>query len=110
MKNLFTLTPSAVDQVKTLIKNRSKTPAGIRVNVQTKGCSGLSYSIEYADLAHHEDEIVEQDGVTVMIAPQATLFVAGTVMDFVSDKFQSGFVFKNPNEKGKCGCGKSFFV
>ncbi|HJR20829.1 MAG TPA: iron-sulfur cluster assembly accessory protein, partial [Dongiaceae bacterium] len=56
------------------------------------------------------DEVVQQDGVTVLIDPKATMFVLGTEMDYVEEKLQSGFVFKNPNEKGRCGCGESFHV
>ncbi len=110
MKALFTLTPSAVSQIKNLLEKRNKPSVGIRVNVKTKGCSGLAYNIEYADHKNPEDDCVEQEGLLILIAPEAVLFVVGTEMDFIEDKFQSGFIFKNPNEKGKCGCGKSFYV
>ena len=56
------------------------------------------------------DELVEQHGVTILIDPKATLFILGTEMDYVEEKIQSGFVFRNPNEKGRCGCGESFHV
>ena len=66
--------------------------------------------LEYADKKEPMDELVEQHGVTVLIDPKATLFILGTQMDYVEEKLQSGFVFRNPNEKGRCGCGESFHV
>jgi iron-sulfur cluster assembly protein len=54
--------------------------------------------------------VVEANGVTILIDPKATMFIIGTEMDFVEDKLQSGFTFRNPNEKGRCGCGESFHV
>lgn len=107
---LMTLTDAAAERIKQLMANRGKTAAGIRLGVRAKGCSGLSYTLEYADEKEAQDEIVEDKGVTVFIDPKATLFVIGTQMDYVDDTIQSGFVFTNPNEKGRCGCGESFHV
>ncbi len=76
----------------------------------SRGCSGLSYTLEYADEKGKFDEIVEDKGVTVLIDPKAVMFILGTEMDFVEDKLQNGFTFSNPNEKGRCGCGESFHV
>jgi iron-sulfur cluster assembly protein len=104
------LTPAAVERVKALLDKRGKPSAGIRIGVKTKGCSGLSYTLEFADSKGAMDEVVEQDGVTVLIDPKASLFILGTEMDYVEEKLQSGFVFRNPNEKGRCGCGESFHV
>jgi iron-sulfur cluster assembly protein len=104
------LTPAAVARVQALLGKRGKPSAGIRIGVKTKGCSGLSYTLEFADEKGPMDEVVQQDGVTVLIDPKATMFVLGTEMDYVEEKLQSGFVFKNPNEKGRCGCGESFHV
>jgi iron-sulfur cluster assembly protein len=106
----MTLTPAAVGRVRELLGQRGKPAAGIRIGVRSKGCSGLSYTLEYADEKRPGDEAVEQDGVTVLIDAKASLFVFGTEMDFVEEKLQSGFVFRNPNEKGRCGCGESFHV
>jgi iron-sulfur cluster assembly protein len=106
----MTLTAPAVERVKALLEKRGKPSAGIRIGVRTKGCSGLSYTLEYADAKGPADEVVEQDGVTVLIDPKASMFIFGTEMDFVEEKLQTGFVFRNPNEKGRCGCGESFHV
>jgi len=106
----ITVTPAAAARVQELLTKRGKPSVGIRIGVRSKGCSGLSYTIEYADERGVGDESVEQDGVTILIDPKASLFIFGTEMDFVEEKMQSGFVFRNPNEKGRCGCGESFHV
>lgn len=100
----------AADKIKGLLAQRAKPSQGIRVAIKTRGCSGLSYDIEYADEVGKYDEIVEDKGVRVMIDPKAIMFLIGSVMDYEEDKFKSGFVFRNPNEKGRCGCGESFHV
>lgn len=107
---VMTVTPQAVERVKALIDGRGKPTAGIRIGVRTKGCSGLSYTLEFADKQEPMDEIVEAEGVKLLIDPKASLFLIGTVMDYEEEKLKSGFVFKNPNEKGRCGCGESFHV
>ncbi|SEH48794.1 HesB/IscA family protein [Magnetospirillum fulvum] len=106
----LTITDAAALRVQALLDKRGKPSAGIRIGVRSKGCSGLSYTLEFADERTPYDEIVEHNGVTVLIDPKATMFILGTEMDFVEDKMQSGFVFRNPNEKGRCGCGESFHV
>lgn len=106
----LTLTDAAFERVKALLAQRGKPSVGIRISIRTKGCSGLSYSLEYADEKDPLDEVMEKEGITILIDPKALLFILGTEMDYVEEKMQSGFVFSNPNEKGKCGCGKSFHV
>ena len=106
----MTITDAAAERVKALLAKRGKPSVGIRIGVRSKGCSGMSYTLEYADEKSAFDEVLEDKGVTVLIDPKATMFILGTEMDFVEDKMQSGFVFKNPNEKGRCGCGESFHV
>jgi iron-sulfur cluster assembly protein len=107
---VMSVTPAAAGHVKTLIEKRGKETAGIRIGVRTKGCSGLSYTLEYADKQEPMDEVVEAEGVKLLIDPKASLFLIGTVMDYEEEKLKSGFVFRNPNEKGRCGCGESFHV
>ena len=109
-RQAMTLTDEAARRVKALLDKRGKPSAGIRIGVRTKGCSGLSYTLEYADECGKFDEVVEDKGVTLLIDPKAAMFILGTEMDYVEDKLQSGFVFRNPNEKGRCGCGESFHV
>ncbi len=106
----LTMTDAAVERVKSLLEGRGKPSAGIRIGVRARGCSGLSYTLEFADVRNPMDEVIERDGVTVLIDPKASLFILGSEMDFQQDKLQSGFVFRNPNEKGRCGCGESFHV
>ena len=106
----MTVTASAADRIRALLAKRGKPSLGIRVGVRSRGCSGLTYTLEYADEKGKFDEIVEDQGVTILIDPKATMFILGTEMDFVEDKLQSGFTFRNPNEKGRCGCGESFHV
>ena len=107
---LMTVTPAAAERVKALISGREKPTAGIRIGVRSKGCSGLSYTLEFADSQQPMDEIVETEGVKLMVDPKASLFLIGTEMDYEEEKLKSGFVFRNPNEKGRCGCGESFHV
>ena len=106
----ITLTERAVTRVRALIDQRAQPAAGIRIGVKSKGCSGLTYSVEYADERGKFDEVIEAAGVRIFIDPTAIMFVIGSEMDYVEDKLQSGFVFRNPNEKGRCGCGESFHV
>ena len=107
---VMTVTPLAAERVKALIEGRGKPTAGIRIGVRSKGCSGMSYTLDFADAQQPMDEVVETGGVKLLIDPKASLFLIGTQMDYVEEKLKSGFVFNNPNEKGRCGCGESFHV
>jgi iron-sulfur cluster assembly protein len=104
------LTDAAAERVKALLAKRGKPSVGVRVGIRTKGCSGLSYTIEYADEKGKFDEVVADKGVTVLIDPKAVMFLIGTKMDYVEEKMKAGFTFVNPNEKARCGCGESFHV
>src|SRR5246127_2518303 len=110
LRQAMTVTDAAASRIHALLEKRGKPSLGIRVGVRSRGCSGLTYTLEYADEKGKFDEIVEDKGVTILIDPKATMFILGTEMDFVEDKLQSGFTFRNPNEKGRCGCGESFHV
>jgi len=109
-KDLFTLTESAAARVQEILDSREKPAKGIRIGVKSRGCSGYTYTLEFADEKQERDEVVTSKDVTIFVDPKAILFIIGTVMDFVDEKVQSGFVFRNPNEKGRCGCGESFHV
>ena len=104
------ITEHAAQKVQELLKNRQKPSVGIRIGIKSRGCSGLSYVLEYADTLNPLDEVIEVHGVTVLIDPKAVMFLIGTEMGYEETDLQSGFVFKNPNEKGRCGCGESFHV
>ncbi|XP_065717498.2 iron-sulfur cluster assembly 1 homolog, mitochondrial [Patagioenas fasciata] len=105
----LTLTPSAVQKIKELLKDKPE-HVGVKVGVRTRGCNGLSYTLEYTKSKGDSDEEVVQDGVRVFIEKKAQLTLLGTEMDYVEDKLSSEFVFNNPNIKGTCGCGESFNI
>ena len=107
---MITITHSAVSQIRKMITSRSNTPLGIKLGINTKGCSGMSYTLEYVDKVDDNDEVFEFDNVKIFVDPKASLFLIGTQMDYVEGELESGFKFVNPNEKGRCGCGESFHV
>lgn len=109
-RQLITLTDAAAEHVKALMGRSDQPVAGLRVSVSTKGCSGLSYVFEYADEKRPFEEEVEYEGARVFIDPMATMFLVGAEMDYEDGALRSGFTFKNPNEKSRCGCGESFSV
>ncbi len=82
----------------------------LRISVGTKGCSGLSYTMDWVPAPGPGDEVVTDKGLTVLIDRKASLFLIGTEMDYEVTSLTSGFTFNNPNEKGRCGCGESFHV
>lgn len=106
----ITLTDRAAERVKALMAQADKPVIGVRLGVKTQGCSGLSYRMEYAEDKKPLEDVVEDKGVTVLIEPTASMFLLGTEMDWVEDAIGSKFVFNNPNEVDRCGCGESFRV
>jgi iron-sulfur cluster assembly protein len=106
----LTLTDAAAERVKALLATRDEPALGLRIGVNPKGCAGQSYSIDFAEKAEGMDEVVNTKGVTVVIDAKAIMYLIGTELDYVEDKMSSSFVFRNPNEKGRCGCGESFHV
>ncbi|KAK8094337.1 hypothetical protein PG997_001022 [Apiospora hydei] len=107
-KAAMKLTPTAVAQLRNLVEGPE--PKLIRVGVRNRGCSGLAYHLEYVDKPAAFDEAVEQDGVKVLIDSKALFSIIGSEMDWVEDKLNERFVFRNPNIKEECGCGESFMV
>ncbi|KAF8863620.1 iron sulfur assembly protein [Acephala macrosclerotiorum] len=107
-KAAMSLTPGAVKQLKELLNQPS--PKLIKVGVKNRGCSGLAYNLEFVEKPGAFDETVEQDGVKVLIDSKALFSIIGSEMDWVEDKLNQRFVFKNPNIKEQCGCGESFMV
>ncbi len=108
--SVITLTDAAAERARHLMAETDKPRMGLRVGVKSRGCSGLSYFVEYAEDQKKSEEVVEDKGVRIFIEPTATMFLLGSEMDYVEDTFHTGFVFNNPNEKGRCGCGESFNV
>ncbi len=109
-QQVLSLTPAAVGRVRHLVETRGAGAAGIRVGVRTAGCSGLTYTIDFAKEIAPGEEVIEADGVKVVIDPKAAMYLIGTEMDFVEDPLGASFKFNNPNEAGRCGCGESFTV
>ncbi|PGG98341.1 hypothetical protein AJ79_08908 [Helicocarpus griseus UAMH5409] len=107
-KAAMTITPEAVVHLRQLTDQPD--PKMIRVGVKNRGCSGLAYNLEYVDKAAPFDEVVEQDGVKILIDSKALFSIIGSEMDWQEDKLASRFVFRNPNIKDQCGCGESFMV
>ncbi len=109
-QQVLTLTQSAADQVKSLIAQapEGEPVVGLRIGVQSGGCSGMSYFMEYASGQNPMEEVVEDKGVKIFVDQRAMLYLIGTEMDYADGQFESGFTFRNPNETGRCGCGKSF--
>ena len=107
---MITVTSNAIDHIKEMISSRDKNTLGVKGGISTKGCSGLSYTMQFVDRIDSNDEILTFDDVKIFIDKKASLFLIGTKMDYVKGELESGFKFINPNEKGRCGCGESFHV
>ncbi len=109
-KPIVTLTDKAVAHVKKLMERADNDIIGLRVGIKTAGCSGLQYVVEFASEKKPFEDVITQDGATILIDPSAVMFLIGSEMDWVEEKFSSQFVFNNPNETARCGCGESFTV
>ena len=111
MKDIISLSDSAVDQIKKILSSAPSQTNGILVGVDKTGCSGYAYKIDYATKDNSKNyELIETKGVKVFVDPKAIMFLVGSEMDYSSDKIASRFVFNNPNEKSSCGCGESFNI
>lgn len=106
---LMSLSEVAADRLSKLYAGAQKGML-LRIDVNTKGCSGMSYRMEWVAEPGPGDESVTDRGLTVLVDRKASLFLIGTMMDYESKDLSSGFTFVNPNEKGRCGCGESFHV
>ena len=109
-KQIITLSDNAAERIKEIMSSADDNSVGVRVGVKSGGCAGMSYVMEYTKEANPNDEIIEEKGVRVFIDPSAVMYLLGTEMDYKKEEFSSSFVFKNPNETERCGCGESFKI
>ena len=100
-----TMTPAAAQAISRLMQKGGT--KGLRIGVKKGGCAGMEYTMDYVDQVDPNDEVVEQDGARVMIAPMAQMFLFGTEIDYETSLLESGFKFRNPNVVDACGCGES---
>ena len=104
---VMTLTEAAANRVKAIVDNAAGAARGIRVGVKKGGCAGMEYAIDLVTEPNPKDDLIERDGASVWIAPDAVLYLLGTEMDFEVTTLRSGFTFHNPNQTSACGCGES---
>tara|TARA_B100000212_G_scaffold223941_1_gene169960 strand:- start:162 stop:497 length:336 start_codon:yes stop_codon:yes gene_type:complete len=109
-EQVIKLSDNAAERIKDIMSKAKKTAIGVRVGVKSGGCAGMSYIMEYANEIKPNEEVIEEKGVKVLIDPKAIMYLLGTEMDYKQEKFSSQFIFKNPNETERCGCGESFKV
>ena len=104
-KSPVTLTPTAVRQIRRLMEREGA--KGLRIGVKKGGCAGMEYTMETAQDVQAHEEVIEQDGARVIIAPMAQMFLFGTEIDYETSLLESAFRFRNPNVTDACGCGES---
>ncbi len=105
---IVTLTETAADRVKAIIAAGQK--PYLRVGVVNGGCAGMEYLLEYADAPDALDELVEDQGVQILVKADAILFLLGSTIDYETTRLASRFVFRNPNQTDACGCGESVTI
>jgi|TARA_B110001452_G_C14903703_1_gene315877 iron-sulfur cluster assembly protein len=109
-EQIIKLSENAAVRIKEIMSSADSNAIAVRVGVKSGGCAGLSYVMEYAEDIKPNEEIIDQKGVKVLIDPKAIMYLLGTEMDYKKEKFSSQFIFKNPNETERCGCGESFKI
>ena len=110
MKQIITLSDKAAERIKQIMSAAKDGSIGVRIGVKSGGCAGMSYIMEYINKPNPNDEIIEDKGVKVFIDSAAVMYLLGTEMEYKKEDFSSNFVFKNPNETERCGCGESFKI
>ena len=110
MSKILTLSTNAAERIKEIMSSADNKTIGVRVGVKSGGCAGMSYIMEYAEDIKPNEEIVEEKGVKVLIDPKAIMYLLGTEMHYKKEELSSTFVFKNPDETERCGCGESFTI
>ena len=109
-EQVIKLSDNAANRIKEIMSKAESSAIGVRVGVKSGGCAGMSYIMEYAKEAKKNEEVIEDKGVKVFIDSAAVMYLLGTEMDYKKEDFSSTFVFNNPNETERCGCGESFKV
>tara|TARA_B100000965_G_scaffold358742_1_gene338340 strand:+ start:297 stop:632 length:336 start_codon:yes stop_codon:yes gene_type:complete len=109
-KKIISLSENAAKRITEIMSSAEKNSLGVRVGVKSGGCAGMSYVMEYTKKINPNDEVIEDKGVKVFIDSAAVMYLLGTEMDYKKDDFSSSFIFKNPNETERCGCGESFKI
>lgn len=104
---VLNVTEAAAARIRDIVTHAEKPALGVRVSISKGGCAGMSYQMDLAHEIARGDEVVDTNGVKVLIDPKAILYLLGSEMDFVVDKLSARFVFRNPNEVSSCGCGES---
>ncbi|NVO23543.1 iron-sulfur cluster assembly accessory protein [Donghicola sp. C2-DW-16] len=104
-KQAVTISDTAAKQIRKLMERDGS--EGLRIGIKKGGCAGMEYTMEYVTTVDPNDEVVEQDGARVLIAPMAQMFLFGTMIDYETSLLESGFKFRNPNVVDACGCGES---
>ena len=107
---IIKLSDNAAIRIKEIMSSSHKDTIGVRIGVKAGGCAGMSYIMEYAKDSNPNDEVIEDKGVKVFVDAGAIMYLLGTEMDYKKEEFSSSFVFKNPNETERCGCGESFKI
>ena len=107
---VVSLTAAAAERVRDIISRSEKPIVGLRVGIKNGGCAGQEYVLGYAEAIDPLDEVVSDQGVTVLVEPSAVLFLLGTVIDYEVTRLSSKFVFRNPNQTDACGCGESVTI
>ena len=110
MSEILTFSEKAKIRLKEIMSNINKETLGLRISVKSGGCAGMTYQMDYVETKKEGDEKIVIDGIDVFIDPKAIMYILGTRMDYREDKFASTFVFNNPNETERCGCGESFKI
>ena len=105
-----TLTDRAAAQMQDIMSQADENFIGVRIGVKNGGCAGMEYTMDYAQEAMQLDEVVEDNGITILIEPKAILFLLGTEIDYVTEKLSSRFTFNNPQQTDACGCGESVTI
>ena len=110
MNSIIKLSDNAAIRIKEIMSKAEQDSLGVRVSVKTGGCAGMSYVMEYTKEVNPSDEVIEEKGVKVFVDSAAIMYLLGTEMDYKKDELSSSFVFNNPNETERCGCGESFKI